>query len=161
MCLRCVAANERLGRKARPAPRALLAKAGLERPQTNLRRHNRVKIVDSVAVTRNPNSKRHNAIRHKTPQRQAHSRRAARVPSWVGWRIAGAPPSAMLNYDANQRRRRFVLRTTLSTYFQEAIRSTRRVSEWLAATLEMWCRETGCGFDSRALRFCKSLPQAS
>ncbi len=29
----------------------------------------------------------------------------------------------------------------------------RRVSEWLAATLEMWCRETGCGFESRALRF--------
>ncbi len=28
-----------------------------------------------------------------------------------------------------------------------------RVSEWLAATLEMSCRETGCGFDSRALRF--------
>ena len=28
----------------------------------------------------------------------------------------------------------------------------RRVSEWLAATLEMWCRETGCGFESRALR---------
>jgi hypothetical protein len=28
-----------------------------------------------------------------------------------------------------------------------------RVSEWLAATLEMWCRETGCEFESRALRF--------
>ncbi len=28
----------------------------------------------------------------------------------------------------------------------------RRVSEWLAATLEMSCRETGCGFESRALR---------
>jgi hypothetical protein len=28
----------------------------------------------------------------------------------------------------------------------------RRVSEWLAATLEMWCPERGCGFDSRALR---------
>jgi hypothetical protein len=28
----------------------------------------------------------------------------------------------------------------------------RRVSEWLAATLEMWCRETGCGFESHALR---------
>ena len=27
-----------------------------------------------------------------------------------------------------------------------------RVSEWLAATLEMWCPERGCGFDSRALR---------
>jgi hypothetical protein len=27
-----------------------------------------------------------------------------------------------------------------------------RVSEWLAATLEMSCRETGCEFDSRALR---------
>ncbi len=27
-----------------------------------------------------------------------------------------------------------------------------RVSEWLAATLEMWCRETGCGFESHALR---------
>lgn len=31
----------------------------------------------------------------------------------------------------------------------------RRVSEWLAATLEMWCRETGCEFESRALRFVK------
>ena len=29
----------------------------------------------------------------------------------------------------------------------------RRVSEWLAATLEMWCRVTGCGFESRALRY--------
>lgn len=28
-----------------------------------------------------------------------------------------------------------------------------RVSEWLAATLEMWCPERGCGFDSRALRW--------
>jgi hypothetical protein len=28
----------------------------------------------------------------------------------------------------------------------------RRVSEWLAASLEMRCRETGCGFESRALR---------
>ena len=28
----------------------------------------------------------------------------------------------------------------------------RRVSEWLAATLEMWCPERGCGFDSLALR---------
>ena len=28
-----------------------------------------------------------------------------------------------------------------------------RVSEWLAATLEMSCRETGCGFESHALRF--------
>jgi hypothetical protein len=27
-----------------------------------------------------------------------------------------------------------------------------RVSEWLAATLEMSCRVTGCGFESRALR---------
>jgi hypothetical protein len=36
--------------------------------------------------------------------------------------------------------------------------STRRVSEWLAATLEMWCRVTGCGFESRALRlFSKAL----
>ena len=32
----------------------------------------------------------------------------------------------------------------------------RRVSEWLAATLEMWCRVTGCGFDPRALRFLSS-----
>src|SRR5580704_3421053 len=32
-------------------------------------------------------------------------------------------------------------------------RSSRRVSQWLAATLEMSCRETGCGFESRALRF--------
>ena len=30
--------------------------------------------------------------------------------------------------------------------------SLRRVSEWLAATLEMWCPERGCGFESRALR---------
>ena len=29
----------------------------------------------------------------------------------------------------------------------------RGVSEWLAATLEMSCRETGCEFESRALRF--------
>ena len=35
--------------------------------------------------------------------------------------------------------------------------SLRRVSEWLAATLEMWCPERGCGFDSRALRFAKPL----
>ena len=35
---------------------------------------------------------------------------------------------------------------------------TRRVSEWLAATLEMWCRATGCEFESRALR---SLPEPS
>jgi len=28
-----------------------------------------------------------------------------------------------------------------------------RVSEWLAATLEMWCPERGCGFESHALRF--------
>ncbi len=27
-----------------------------------------------------------------------------------------------------------------------------RVSEWLAATLEMWCPARGCGFESRALR---------
>ena len=27
-----------------------------------------------------------------------------------------------------------------------------RVSEWLAATLEMWCPERGCGFESHALR---------
>ena len=27
-----------------------------------------------------------------------------------------------------------------------------RVSEWLAATLEMSCRETGCGFESHAIR---------
>ena len=32
-----------------------------------------------------------------------------------------------------------------------------RVSEWLAATLEMWCPERGCGFDSRALRCRKCL----
>ncbi len=31
-------------------------------------------------------------------------------------------------------------------------RHLRRVSEWLAATLEMWCPERGCGFESRALR---------
>ena len=35
--------------------------------------------------------------------------------------------------------------------------ATRRVSEWLAATLEMWCPERGCGFDSRALRCAKCL----
>ena len=29
----------------------------------------------------------------------------------------------------------------------------RRVSEWLAATLEMWCPARGCEFESRALRF--------
>jgi hypothetical protein len=28
----------------------------------------------------------------------------------------------------------------------------RRVSEWLAATLEMWCPARGCGFEPRALR---------
>ncbi len=28
-----------------------------------------------------------------------------------------------------------------------------RVSEWLAATLEMWCSERSCEFESRALRF--------
>ena len=28
----------------------------------------------------------------------------------------------------------------------------RRVSEWLAATLEMSCRVTGCGFESHAIR---------
>ena len=28
-----------------------------------------------------------------------------------------------------------------------------RVSEWLAATLEMWCPVRGCGFESHALRF--------
>src|SRR5947209_16715849 len=33
----------------------------------------------------------------------------------------------------------------------------RRVSEWLAATLEMWCPARGCGFESRALRFSKPL----
>ena len=33
----------------------------------------------------------------------------------------------------------------------------RRVSEWLAATLEMWCPERGCGFESRALRCCEPL----
>src|SRR5215204_382337 len=32
----------------------------------------------------------------------------------------------------------------------------RRVSEWLAATLEMWCPARGCEFESRALRFEKS-----
>ena len=32
-----------------------------------------------------------------------------------------------------------------------------RVSEWLAATLEMWCRVTGCGFESRALRLSATL----
>ena len=31
--------------------------------------------------------------------------------------------------------------------------SVRRVSEWLAATLEMWCPVRGCGFEPRALRF--------
>ncbi len=36
---------------------------------------------------------------------------------------------------------------------QDALSSCRRVCEWLAAALEMRCRETGCGFDSRALRF--------
>ena len=33
----------------------------------------------------------------------------------------------------------------------------RRVSEWLAATLEMWCPARGCGFESRALRFFKHV----
>ncbi len=33
-----------------------------------------------------------------------------------------------------------------------------RVSEWLAASLEMRCPERGCGFESRALRFgCVSI----
>ena len=36
--------------------------------------------------------------------------------------------------------------------------ATRRVSEWLAATLEMSCRVTGCGFDSRALRSVECCP---
>ncbi len=32
----------------------------------------------------------------------------------------------------------------------------RRVGEWLAATLEMWCPVRGCGFEPRALRFSSS-----
>ncbi len=32
-------------------------------------------------------------------------------------------------------------------------RTFGRVSEWLAASLEMKCRATGCEFESRALRF--------
>ncbi len=35
----------------------------------------------------------------------------------------------------------------------------RRVSEWLAATLEMWCPARGCEFESRALRLRKSQPR--
>src|SRR5262245_52419341 len=38
---------------------------------------------------------------------------------------------------------------------------TGRVSEWLAATLEMWCRVTGCEFESRALRFASFYGVAS
>src|SRR3954451_7157475 len=34
----------------------------------------------------------------------------------------------------------------------ERIADLRRVSEWLAATLEMWCPARGCEFESRALR---------
>src|SRR5688572_3821037 len=37
------------------------------------------------------------------------------------------------------------------------LETVRRVSEWLAATLEMWCRVTGCGFESRALRFAQQV----
>ena len=33
-----------------------------------------------------------------------------------------------------------------------------RVSEWLAATLEMWCPVRGCGFEPRALRLQKRIP---
>jgi len=41
------------------------------------------------------------------------------------------------------------------------IRRSWTVAEHRVTQLEMWCRETGCGFEPRALRFCKSLPQAS
>ncbi len=34
---------------------------------------------------------------------------------------------------------------------------TGRVSEWLAASLEMKCPVRGCGFESRALRSCTKL----
>src|SRR5262245_62193142 len=40
---------------------------------------------------------------------------------------------------------------------QSAVIVLRRVSEWLAATLEMWCPARGCGFESRALRSSKPL----
>ena len=36
-----------------------------------------------------------------------------------------------------------------------------RVSEWLAATLEMWCSERSCGFESHALRFDAELSRSS
>src|SRR5207244_7689618 len=36
-----------------------------------------------------------------------------------------------------------------------------RVSEWLAATLEMWCPARGCGFESRALRLSQVLDAAT
>ena len=38
-----------------------------------------------------------------------------------------------------------------------ACREFRRVSEWLAATLEMWCPVRGCGFEPRALRLVSHL----
>lgn len=38
------------------------------------------------------------------------------------------------------------------SHYYEFLAVPRRVSEWLAATLEMWCRATGCEFESRALR---------
>ena len=44
-------------------------------------------------------------------------------------------------------------RRSNANQFQGMTLPIRRVSEWLAASLEMRCRETGCEFDSRALRF--------
>ena len=59
-------------------------------------------------------------------------------PKW-GWLCHTASPFAsriFLSYD---------LRPTVA-------KKVRKVSEWLAASLEMKYRATGCGFESRAFR---------
>jgi len=71
---------------------------------------------------------------------------------WLGWRVVAQvdAPSLRAPTDAAAR-----------------ARPSRRVSEWLAVSLEMTCRETGCGFESRALRlglalgFTSGTPAAS
>ena len=45
--------------------------------------------------------------------------------------------------------------------YQPPGRASRRVSEWLAATLEMWCPARGCGFEPRALRCCSTTLAAA
>ena len=71
--------------------------------------------------------------------------RASRCPGFVERRAKGqgigCPAMRRRPLTAKRGWRKMMLRKQL-----------RRVSEWLAATLEMWCPERGCGFDSRALR---------